>query len=69
MKKSPCKREENKHAYYCECLQCETKKAFCTCSECILRRTGYSGRSSTDRDYSKNPSLQQLVDLENKGGK
>ena len=63
-KASLCNQRKNKHPYHCECLQCESKRAFCTCSECILRRTRFSGRFTTDRDFSKNPSLQQLIDLE-----
>ena len=63
-KASLCKQRHNKHPYHCECLQCESTRAFCTCSECILRRTRFSGRFTTDRDFSKNPSLQQLIDLE-----
>jgi len=57
---------ENKHYYDCDCLECEAKRAFCTCSECITRRTRFSGKFTDGRDFSKYPSLQQLVDL-NKG--
>ena len=62
MQLSKCR--ENKHYYDCKCLSCESKRAFCTCSECILRRTRFSGRSVNDRDFSRYPSLQQLIDLE-----
>ena len=57
---------ENKHYHDCDCLECESKRAFCICSECITRRTKVSGKFTDGRDFSKYPSLQQLVDL-NKG--
>ena len=61
MQVDKCK--QNKHYYDCDCLQCETAKAFCKCSECILRRTKFSGRFTDGRDFSKYPTLQQLIDL------
>ena len=64
MKISKCK--ENKHYYDCDCLKCEANRAFCTCSECVLRRTKFSGQFADGRDFSRYPSLQQLIDL-NKG--
>ena len=57
---------ENKHYHDCDCLECESKRAFCICSECITRRTKFSGKFTDGRDFSKYPSLQQLIDL-NKG--
>ena len=63
MKKKEALCQKNKHKYYCDCLQCLSRRAFCTCSECILRRTRFSGKFTDGRDLSKNPSLQQLVDL------
>ena len=61
MNENKCR--ENKHYYDCDCLNCETNRAFCTCSECVLRRTKFSGQFTDGRDFSKYPSLQQLVDL------
>tara|TARA_R100001530_G_C4275769_1_gene144224 strand:- start:475 stop:681 length:207 start_codon:yes stop_codon:yes gene_type:complete len=58
-----------KHDYYCLCIKCQSLRAFCKCERCQDRRkeelrTG--GRSIDDRDFSKYPSMQQLVDLSNK---
>jgi hypothetical protein len=55
---------ENRHFHDCECLSCQSKRAFCTCTQCIIRRTRWSGRFTDSRDFSRYPSLQQLVDLE-----
>ena len=56
----------NTHYYDCGCLPCQSRLAFCKCSNCIIRKTKWSGRFTDDRDFSKYPSLQQLIDLENK---
>ena len=65
MEASKCR--QNKHFHDCDCLQCQSRRAFCNCSECIERRTKFSGSSASDRDFSKYPSLQQLIDLEGRG--
>ena len=54
---------KDRHFYDCDCLKCETNRAFCTCSVCITRRTRFSGKFVDDRDFSRYPTMQQLVDL------
>ena len=54
---------EHRHFYDCGCLKCETNRAFCTYSVCITRRTRFSGKFVDDRDFSRYPTMQQLVDL------
>ena len=56
----------NDHFYDCGCLACQSRLAFCRCSSCIERKTRFSGRFVDGNDYSKYPTLQQLVDLENR---
>ena len=63
-KEPPCNLSKNKHPYICNCIKCQSLRAFCTCSACITRRTKFSGKFVDDRDFSKYPSLQQLIDLE-----
>ena len=55
--------KKNGHYYDCLCLPCQSQRAFCTCSDCVERRTRFSGKFTDDRDFSRYPSMQQLVDL------
>ena len=54
------------HYKDCGCLSCESRLAFCKCSGCIERRTRFSGRFVDGNDYSKYPTLGQMIDLANK---
>ena len=58
--------KKNGHYYDCLCLPCQSQRAFCTCSECVERRTNFSGKFADDRDFSKYPAMQQLIDLNKK---
>ena len=55
------------HYRDCVCLPCQALLARCPCSFCIEKRTRFSGKSVNDRDFSRYPNLQQLIELEEHG--